>query len=405
MATSPAHYVQEDVHDFGWIGRSELRRGERPILRHARCDRGRADAAAAKLVDRPLDECASPTWTFACSCDPRTCRRRSATWKAHGRPSSTSASGMGAIPTPRSPWWILRHGGLGSGGMDTPTFITGGTRMLLNRWPLDHVHLAEEVTIHEMATSIGMAWSDRTSSRRPGSTKGSTRIQPAGSSIALYGPETLRGHRARASHRSPRRSAEDQLLFARSIDCDSPRGRNSPGSYGFYSYDRTDLTLETLEHLLGEPTMARIMRTYSERWRFRHPSSDDFYAVASEVAGRDLMWFFKPAAETADYVDYEVSSADSRQREGDAGRLGETTTLTEAKEPGDRTPHDSVIVVAPSRRHRAAPGRSELTFEGGRKGAAGLGWRRSMEAAVDPHHERSPRARRDRPRSSHLAST
>ena len=45
--------------------------------------------------------------------------------------------------------------------------------------------------------------------------------------------------------------------------------------------------LATLERMLGEETMARVMRTYHERWRFRHPGSRDFYAVASEVAGRD----------------------------------------------------------------------------------------------------------------------
>jgi hypothetical protein len=78
------------------------------------------------------------------------------------------------------------------------------------------------------------------------------------------------------------------------------------------------------------------------------------------------MWFFKPTAETADYVDYEVSSADSRQRDRDAGRLGETTKLTEAKEPGDTAPYDSVVVVR-RRGGIVMPQVIELTFEGGRK--------------------------------------
>ena len=43
--------------------------------------------------------------------------------------------------------------------------------------------------------------------------------------------------------------------------------------------------------------MARVMRTYHERWRFRHPTSDDFYAVVAEVAGRDARWFFDQAVE------------------------------------------------------------------------------------------------------------
>jgi hypothetical protein len=54
--------------------------------------------------------------------------------------------------------------------------------------------------------------------------------------------------------------------------------------------------------------MARVMRTYHERWRFRHPSSDDFYAVANEIAGQDLMWFFHQAVEAPPVLDYDVAS-------------------------------------------------------------------------------------------------
>jgi hypothetical protein len=53
--------------------------------------------------------------------------------------------------------------------------------------------------------------------------------------------------------------------------------------------------------------MARIMRTYVERWRFRHPSSDDFYDVAGEVAGRDLRPFFHAAFESPAAVDYAIA--------------------------------------------------------------------------------------------------
>jgi hypothetical protein len=37
----------------------------------------------------------------------------------------------------------------GSGGMEYPTFITAGTSVLLNRWPLDRVLAPEEVVVHE----------------------------------------------------------------------------------------------------------------------------------------------------------------------------------------------------------------------------------------------------------------
>ena len=81
--------------------------------------------------------------------------------------------------------------------------------------------------------------------------------------------------------------------------------------YSYYSYTKPGLLLRTLEHHLGEQTMARIMRTYHERWRFRHPTSEDFYAVANEVSGKDLGWFFKQAVEGTESLDYEVARASS----------------------------------------------------------------------------------------------
>jgi hypothetical protein len=78
--------------------------------------------------------------------------------------------------------------------------------------------------------------------------------------------------------------------------------------YSFNAYERPSLTLRTLEGLLGHRTMARVMRTYAERWRFRHPASDDFYRVASEVAGRDLTPFFRQTIESPAVIDYAVGT-------------------------------------------------------------------------------------------------
>jgi hypothetical protein len=84
--------------------------------------------------------------------------------------------------------------------------------------------------------------------------------------------------------------------------------------YAFNSYARPALTLRTLERLIGSRTMARVMRTYAERWRFGHPSSDDFYRVAGEVAGRDLTPFFRQTIESPAVIDYAVG--DIAQEEG-----------------------------------------------------------------------------------------
>ena len=120
-----------------------------------------------------------------------------------------------------------------------------------------------------------------------------------------------------------------------------------------YSYTKPGLLLRTLEHHLGEQTMARIMRTYHERWRFKHPTSEDFYAVANEVSGQDLSWYFKQAVEGTDSLDYEIARATSIRTPAWRGFFDEASGRTllsdadavkaETKEDG-RTYTSTVVV-------------------------------------------------------------
>lgn len=57
-------------------------------------------------------------------------------------------------------------------------------------------------------------------------------------------------------------------------------------SYGLNSYPRTGLTLNTLERYLGEDVMARVMREYQQKWRYRHPASQDFSTPSIRSRGR-----------------------------------------------------------------------------------------------------------------------
>ncbi len=87
----------------------------------------------------------------------------------------------------------------------------------------------------------------------------------------------------------------------------------SGGSYGISVYAKAAITLKTLENWLGGSVMDEIMKTYYARWRFRHPVTDDFIAVAEEVSGQDLGWFFDQFLKTAGSLDYAVASIRSRE--------------------------------------------------------------------------------------------
>jgi hypothetical protein len=114
----------------------------------------------------------------------------------------------------------------------------------------------------------------------------------------------------------------------------------SGASYGVNSYDRVGLTLRTLESYLGAETMARVMRTYQQRWRYRHPSTADFNAVVNEVSGRDMDWFFQQFFYGANIADYAVTDVSSLPLEGKAGVYDEGGKKVTYSEEGAREAFD-----------------------------------------------------------------
>ncbi|MHB8093356.1 MAG: M1 family metallopeptidase [Candidatus Aminicenantales bacterium] len=87
----------------------------------------------------------------------------------------------------------------------------------------------------------------------------------------------------------------------------------SVGSYGLNVYSKAALMMLTMERLLGEDVMAVVMKTYYERWKFRHPAGGDFIRVAEEVSGRDLTSFFNQALRSPDKLDYGISDLSSEK--------------------------------------------------------------------------------------------
>jgi hypothetical protein len=359
-------YAQDDVHDFGWTADPSFVEvngrfsGTRDVT-------DAEYAAAAKLVDRPLAEIRLTDVDIRLLMQPAHMPQAQRYMESARQAIKHFGLWYGHYPYPTLTVVDPAYGGLGSGGMEYPTFITAGTHMLLNRWPLDQVHVAEEVTIHEYGHQYWYGMVGSNEFEEAWLDEGFNSYSTGRLVDRLYGPETSVGAvlGLRIGHRDE--CARPTRLFARSIDCDSPRGRTRQARMASTATTGRTLTLETLEHLLGEPMMARIMRTYSERWRFRHPSSDDFYAVASEVAGQDLMWFFKSRGR-----DRRLRGLRSLERGLATGATAtpagwaKLTKLTEAKEPGDTAPYDSVIVVR-RRGGIVLPQVIELTFEGGRK--------------------------------------
>jgi hypothetical protein len=69
--------------------------------------------------------------------------------------------------------------------------------------------------------------------------------------------------------------------------------------------------LITLEKIIGEQTLQRAVHTYFMRYRFTHPTQEDFMKTINEVAGQDLSWYWNQAVYGTQVMDYEVMRASS----------------------------------------------------------------------------------------------
>ncbi len=245
------------------------------------------------------------------------------------------------------------HGAFAAGGMEYPMLITAGTAW----WMPEGLRFPEGVTEHEFGHQYwyGMvatnefedAWLD----------EGINQYVEAKAMAALYGEDRsildLWGMTAGDA-------ALSRLQYRLLPDTD-PLVRAAyefmtGGAYGTVTYAKTATVLLTLEGLVGEETVLRALQTYFMRYRFTHPTEEDFLGTLEEVAGQDLGWFFDQAVRGTAVLDYEVRRARS-------DRVDWFQEKPPAEEEGKTLYRTSVIV------HRKGdfrfPVEVEIKFENG----------------------------------------
>ncbi|MGH2568476.1 MAG: hypothetical protein ACRDGA_09070, partial [Bacteroidota bacterium] len=95
----------------------------------------------------------------------------------------------------------------------------------------------------------------------------------------------------------------------------------------------------TLERYLGEETMYRVMRTYHHRYRFKHPTTQDFINTVNEVSGQKMNWFFENTWFSSDLFDYTVDDITNRRIPPPQG------IFSMNEKPTDAPAYDSLAVM------------------------------------------------------------
>ncbi|MFQ3597930.1 MAG: M1 family metallopeptidase [Chloroherpetonaceae bacterium] len=208
------------------------------------------------------------------------------------------------------------YGGFGAGGMEYPTFITAGTFWKI---PLG-IKTTEIVTVHEFGHQYfyGMlasnefeeAWLDEGMNtwleisvmrRYYGGEAGKkSALGDKTSAVDFAGLRIGNTEQSRVGYTSPASVKRDTIV--------KPVWTYQRGGYGVFSYNKPGTMMTTLENILGEEMMKRVMRTYFERFKFKHPTTQDFIRTVNEVTSKDFTPFFNQFLYSTVALDYAVQA-------------------------------------------------------------------------------------------------
>jgi hypothetical protein len=297
--TATHRFYQEDVHDFVWTTSPDY------VERTARFDHPSLPSVDMRLLLQP-EHASQAERHFAAT---------RAALKFYGEWFGAYPYGHITIVDPAFQ--------SDAGGMEYPTLFTAGSRWLAPAG----VTTPEGVTIHEAGHQFwyGMvatnefedAWMDEGLNTFSTARAVAQLDEPNFLALRYFGgfvPWVVRD--IALSRETEGNRLAGYRRDAKSDVPSTPSYRYFPATGGSITYNKTALWLNTLERRLGWLTMQRMLSTYFERWKFRHPRPDDFFAIANEVSGQELGPFFDQVYRTANAFDYGIDDLTS-VRDGD----------------------------------------------------------------------------------------
>ena len=342
--TTTYTYEQADVHDFAWtadpkyvVGTAKFS-GTRDVT-PAEYER------VARMLGRPIDEMKLSDVDITVLMQPEHMPQA----QRHVQAAKDGLKWFG-LWYGRYPYKTLTvvdpaFGASGAGGMEYPTFITAGTSLIFNHWPFDRIRDVEAGTVHEFGHQFWYAMVGNNEFEEAWLDEGINSYSTGKVMELAHGPST-----SMLEFLGLKMGEVDTLRLTNSAMAKFNRvvspawGYTPSGAYSFYAYMKPALVLRTLENYIGEQTMARVMRTFQERWRFRHPCSDDFFAVVNDVTGKDFSWYFDQVMRGTDVLDYEVGSASSTLVAEPRGVMdGPKGRVTVSDEDAAKTEQDAKI--------------------------------------------------------------
>ena len=203
--------------------------------------------------------------------------------------------------------------GQGAGGMEYPTLVTAGT---LNPFgegagPMSTpaVRMLEMIIVHEIGHQWWQSMVAFNEAEEPWLDEGFTEYSTIRVMDAVYGEDTsfVDSPILRIGGLDLRRV---EYMSSPEVPMNGPAWGFEGMEYGVGAYAKPALALRTLERTLGEEVMLEVMGAFFQRYRFAHPTTGDFRAVAEELSGQNLAWFFDGLVYGDGVLNYTVTAVD-----------------------------------------------------------------------------------------------
>ncbi len=204
--------------------------------------------------------------------------------------------------------------GMGSGGMEYPSFITTDSF-----WKLpEGIKFPELVTAHEFGHNYFMGILASNEFEEAFLDEGFNQYFETRIMDNYYGTKTsaINLFEFRIGDFEMTRTGYTGMINPKLAEIYRKSWEYRHGGYANYSYQKPAVMLKTLEGLIGENVMDEIMRTYYDRWKFKHPCVKDFIAIVNEMVlknhgrkfGDNMNWFFDQVLYGSDVCDYKLAS-------------------------------------------------------------------------------------------------
>jgi len=311
-------FYQDNIHDFAWTADPGFIRVERDFIAAEEISPEEYEEVA-RMLQLPVEEVKLPDVKMILLIEPEHKSQIDRHFKALRMAIKYYGLWYGPYPyetvTMVDPPFRTR-----SGGMEYPTLFTAGTAILRSKKVLS----PEGVIIHEFGHGYWYGLCANNEFEEAWLDEGINTYSEAKVTAEAYGPGAMPMSFLRIPlswfcklpeyyNYELERAAALHVVELDPITTISWKFYDR-GSYGLNVYMRASTCLYTLEGLVGEEMMLRILRTFQMRFRYKHPQTQDFIDVVNEVTGKNLNWFFEELFFSTLNFDYGISSVASKEK-------------------------------------------------------------------------------------------